>query len=98
MVNLELGCVIVVTPRHPEVTHHKLWKEGQVEPDERDQCSQLPQLLRIHSPADLGPPIMQAAHKPGHHAADHDVMKMRYDKISVRHVNINRERCQEQTG
>ena len=41
---------------------------------------------------------MQSAHERRHHPADHDVMKMRDDKISAMHMHIHRERREKKSG
>ena len=64
----------------------------------RDQRGDPPDRLGIHAPGDLRPPVMQAAHEGHHHAADHDVMEMRDDEISVVQMDIHRHGGEEKPG
>ena len=86
---MELRRVGVVAARHAEIAHNELREKGEVEPDVSNQRGELPELFRIHAPADLWPPIMQPAHEGRHHSTDHDVMEMRDHKIGVGHVHID---------
>ena len=98
VVDLKFRRVIVDAPRHSEIAQDKLRKKSQVESDEQNERGELREFFGIHSPGDFRPPIMQPAHERRDHPADHDVMKMRDDKISSVHMNIHRERRQKKSG
>src|SRR3954447_16853008 len=98
MEHLELRRINVITARLTEVPKNKQREEGQIESEKRCERSEFSPNLRIQTASDLRPPIMQPTHKAGDHSADHDVMEVGDDEISVVYVNVNGERGQKQSG
>src|ERR1051326_2242236 len=92
MVNLKFTGIRMITARHTQITHDKLWEESQIESDVSDQRCKLAQFFGIHSPGDLRPPIMQATEKGYYHAADHYIMEVRNNEIGIREVDVSCER------
>src|SRR5438477_12882495 len=95
---LKLRRIGVVTPWHSEITQNELRKECEIEPDESDHGGEFAGELRIQAPGNFRQPIMQAAHEGHHHSADHDVMKMRDDEVTIMDVNIDRECGEKKSG
>src|SRR5207249_8015683 len=98
MEDLELRRINVITARLTEVTKNKQREERQIKSEKCRQRRQFSPNFRIQTAGDLRPPIMQPAHEPSDHSADHDVMEVGDDEISVVHVNIHRERGEKKSG
>ena len=58
MVDLELGRVVEVPPRHSLTAHDELGEEGQVETDKDEQRRDLAPLLRVHPAEHLREPVV----------------------------------------
>ena len=88
----------MIPARHSHVSQNKLWEERQVEADEDDKCRQLCRSLRIHPPTHLRPPEVHAGQIRNKHASYHHVVEVRDHEVSCRHVHINADRSEEQSG
>jgi len=64
--------------------------------DEYEERGEFRPAFGIHASGNFGPPEMHAAQVSHDDAADHDVMKVRDDEVSVGDVNINAQRGQEE--
>ena len=88
----------MIAPRHALVAEDELRKEGQIETAEDQHRGEARPHLGIHPSGDLRPPEMQGGEEGGHHAAHHDVVEMRDDEISLRHMDVDRQRREEEPG
>src|SRR5947199_9814897 len=84
--------ISMIAAWHAHITEHELRREGQIKSDENYKGGKTSPTFRIHPATDLGPPIMQAAKIGQQRPADHDVVKMRDDEISVAEMNVRRQR------
>src|ERR1043166_5196500 len=98
MKDLKLWRINMVTARLAEITKNEKWKESEVESEKSCERGKFPPNLWIQSARDPGPPIMQSAHEPRDHPADHEEMKMGDDEIGVVHMDIDRERGEKKSG
>ena len=87
----------MITARHSQIAKNELRKEGEIEPGENRNRTKSGQSLRIHATADLRPPEMNATQISHDHAANHDVMEMRDDEVSIVDMDIDRERSEEES-
>src|SRR4051812_38309403 len=98
MQNLEFRRIRVITPRHSEIAQNELREKREIEADENYQRRKFSPPFRIEPAEHLRPPEVKAAQVRHHHPADHDVMKMRDDKIRIVNMNIDPQRGEEQPG
>src|ERR1051326_647840 len=95
--HLELRRVRVITTRHAEVTGDELRQKRQVEADENYQRTETAPAFGIQASGDLGPPVMQTAEVSHQSAANHDVVEVSDDEVSVAQVHVDRERGEKQS-
>src|SRR5579863_6330506 len=88
----------MIAARHAEIAENELREKGQVKANEQGDRSGLGQPLGIQPAGDLGPPEVQSTDVPHHRTADHDVVKVRDDEVSVVQVNVETKARQEQAG
>ena len=88
----------MIAPGHAVVAEHELREKRQEETDEDYDGRQLRPPFRIEAAGDLGPPVVQAAHVPHDHAADHDEMEMGDHEIGIVDVHVHAESGEEQAG
>src|SRR6266404_3906509 len=96
--HLKLRRVAGVAPRHAQIAKNKLREEGEIEAQEESNRSDAGQKFRIQLAGNLGPPVVQSADVTHHGAANHDVVEVGDDEISVVKMNVQAETGEEQTG
>src|SRR6185369_1977664 len=84
--------------RHSHVAQDELREECQVESEEHDHGCQTAEGFGIHTSGNFGPPEMHSAEISHNRAADHDVVEVGDDEVSVGHVNVDSQRRQEKAG
>src|SRR5438309_11908408 len=87
----------MIAPRHTHVAEYELRQKSQVESHKHYQRGKLPPALRVHTPADLGPPVMQAAEISEQSPAHHDVVEVGDDEIRIAQMHVDRQRRQKQS-
>src|SRR6267378_1559881 len=96
--HLKFRRIAGVASRHAQIAENKLREEREIEAQEKSDRSDARQKFRIQLTGDLGPPIVQTADVTHHRAANHDVVKVGDDEISVVKMNVQAETGEEETG
>ncbi|CAB4667704.1 unannotated protein [freshwater metagenome] len=73
-------------------------QEGYLEADEQRPEVPLANLFVQHFSGHLWPPVVQACEEHKHHSAEHRVVEVGYDEVTVRHVKVQRRRRQNDAG
>src|SRR5208282_73394 len=95
---LELRRILPVAAGHADVAENELREEGQVEADEDEQRGELGPGFGIKAAGHLRPPEMQASEIPHEHAADHDIVEVGDNEVSVGNVDVDAEGGEEKPG
>src|SRR5208283_3568996 len=98
VVHLKFRRVDVIAARHAQIAEQELREERQVEANKEYQRRNPRDPLRIHAAGHLRPPKVQAAEVTHDCAADHDVVKVGHDEISVVNVDVRAEAAEEESG
>src|SRR6267378_532210 len=96
--HLKFRRIAGVAPGHAQVTKNKLREKSEVEAQEKSDGRNAGQKFRIQLAGNLGPPVVQSADVTHHRAANHDVVKVGDDEISIVEMNIQAETGEEETG
>src|SRR4051812_47835754 len=97
VIDLKLLGITEIPAWHSKIAKEKLWEKRQVETDVGHDGRQLAELFGIEPACNFRPPVVQPAHKGRYHSSHHDIVKMRDNKVRVRHVDIDTERCEKQS-
>src|ERR1700712_3641366 len=73
-------------------------EERDIEADEEDPKVDLAELLVEHAPSHLREPIGYCAEEREDSAADENVVEVGDDEVSIMHLEIDRDRCDEDAG
>src|SRR5690348_17425286 len=85
---MEFGWIDGIPAGHAKVTQDKLRKEREVESNKDNDCRNPCPPVRIQAAGHFGPPVVNPAQITHDGAADHDVMEMSDDKVSIVNVLI----------
>ena len=88
----------MIPARHSHKAGNKLRQERQVESDEDHECTESSPAFRIHSTANLRPPVVKSSKISHQRAAHHDVVEVSNYEIGITQVNVDRERSQKQSS
>ena len=98
VVNLILGQIVVVTPRHALASQEELREERHIETNEHNHAGNAPKIFVVHASRHLWPPMMQPADHADQRGTHHDIVEMRDNEIGVMQMHIGVERGQMDTG
>src|SRR6267142_3244992 len=96
--HLKFRRVAGIAPGHAQVTKNELREKREIEAQEKSDGRNAGQKFRIQLAGDLGPPVVQSADVTHHRAANHDVVKVGDDEISVVEMNVQAETREEEAG
>src|SRR5712672_2154024 len=96
--HLKFRRVAGVAPGHAQITKNKLREKREIEAQEKSNRSDASQKFRIQLAGNLGPPVVQTADVTHHRSANHDVVEVGDDEISVVKMNVQAETGEEETG
>ena len=87
----------MVATRHTEVAQNELREEGQMKANEYHQSREAGPSFRIQPPGDFGPPEMDSPQIGHDCTANHNIVKVSDDEVSIVHMNVKPQRCQKHT-
>src|SRR5882762_7684150 len=96
--HLKFRRIAGVAARHAQIAENELREEREIEAQEKSDRSDAGQKFRIQLAGNLGPPVVQTADITHHRSANHDVVKVGDDEISIVEVNVQAETGEEETG
>src|SRR5258708_39498430 len=94
--NLEFFRVRGVPTRHSLITKDELREECKVESNKNQHSRDFAPKFGVHLSGDLWPPVVKSAHIRDYLAANHHVMKVSHDEISVSQMHRQADRPEEQ--
>src|SRR5882762_7946318 len=96
--HLKFRRIAGVAPGHAQIAKNKLREKCEIEAQKQSNRSDAGQKFRIQLASNFGPPVVQTADVTHHRSANHDVVKVGDDEISVVKMNVQAETGEEETG
>src|SRR5512133_3588618 len=88
----------MISARHSHVARDKLRQKSQIEANENHEGAKPSPAFRIHSAANLGPPVVQTTQISHQSSTDHDVMEVCNNEVGVSQVNVYCESGEKQSS
>src|SRR5882672_6491530 len=96
--HLKFRRIAGVAARHAQIAENELREEREIEAKEKSNRSDAGQKFRIQLAGNLWPPVVQTADVTHHRSANHDVVKVGDDEISIVEMNVQAETGEKETG
>src|SRR6267378_5480531 len=96
--HLKFRRIAGVAAGHAQIAENELREECEIEAQKQSNRSDAGQKFRIQLAGNLGPPVVQTADITHHRSANHDVVKVGDDEISIVEMNVQAETREEETS
>src|SRR5882672_1622160 len=96
--HLKFRRIAGIAAGHAQVTKNELREKSKIEAQEKSNRSDAGQKFRIQLAGNLWPPVVQTADVTHHRSANHDVVEVGDDEISVVKMNVQAETGEEEAG